>query len=299
MLITNQVLKSLNVGFQTTFQKALETATTSWQKVATLVPSSTSEETYGWLGNFPKMKEWMGERQIQNMSTYDYTIKNKSFEMTVSVKRTDIEDDKIGIYTPMVQTLGQEAAVYPEEIVFDLLKDGSKNRCYDKKPFFSTDHPAGKDGKSKASNKGTYQLTTDNYGLARAAMMSLKNDSEKSLKIVPNLLVVPPALEGVARQILFSEQINGTTNIYKGSAELLVVPELAGNDTTWYLLDTSRPLKPLIWQERKPVKFTALDADTDTNVFNKGEYLYGADARGNGGYGFWQMAYCSDGTATK
>jgi len=107
--------------------------------------------------------------------------------------------------------------------------------------------------------------------------------------------VVAPGNEETGRQILLADQINGTTNVYKGTAELLVVPELAGADTAWYLLCTSRPLKPLIYQERKAPRFVALDQETDDNVFMRKQYLYGVDARSNAGYGFWQMAYGSTG----
>ena len=37
--------------------------------------------------------------------------------------------------------------------------------------------------------------------------------------------------------------------------------------------------------------------DDDDNVFNRDEFVWGADGRSNAGYGFWQMAYGSDGTA--
>lgn len=295
MLFISQTLKSLNVGFQTIFQKAFTEVTNDWQDLATIVPSSTSEETYGWLGNFPTMREWIGERLIQNLSTYDYSIKNKKYEMTVAVKRDDIEDDKIGIYTPLVQTMGQEAANYPADVIYGLLINGTKNKCFDGKPFFTTDHPSGKNSKKQVSNLGTEALTPESYGKARAAMMSLKNDSDKSLKLRPNLLIVPPALEGMALKIVEADFIEGSTNIYKGTAKVKVVPELAGNDTTWYLADTTRPLKPLIWQNRKDIKFVAKDSETDDNLFDKDEIKYGVDARGNAGYGFWQMMYCSKG----
>ena len=36
--------------------------------------------------------------------------------------------------------------------------------------------------------------------------------------------------------------------------------------------------------------------ETDENVFMKKQFLYGADSRGNAGFGFWQMAFGSDGT---
>ena len=83
----------------------------------------------------------------------------------------------------------------------------------------------------------------------------------------------------------------------KGTAEPLVVPQLAGKDDAWYLLCTSRPIKPLIYQNRKKAKFVGLTDEKDPNVFFKKTYIYGADSRGNAGFGFWQMAYGSDGSA--
>lgn len=56
------------------------------------VPSVSREENYKWLGQIPRMREWVGEREIQNLSASDYTIKNKDFELTIAVPRNDIED---------------------------------------------------------------------------------------------------------------------------------------------------------------------------------------------------------------
>ena len=78
------------------------------------------------------------------------------------------------------------------------------------------------------------ELSTTNYASARAAMMSLTNADGWPLGIKPTLLVVPPALEGKAREILNAQFLVGVstpgkavTNIWQGSANLLVVPELA------------------------------------------------------------------------
>lgn len=67
----------------------------------------------------------------------------------------------------------------------------------------------------------------------------------------------------------------------------------AGASTAWYLIDTSRPVKPFIFQSRKPVQLVTLDRETDTNVFMRKSYLYGVDARYAGAYGMWQLAYKS------
>ncbi|PIT09961.1 Mu-like prophage major head subunit gpT family protein [Snodgrassella communis] len=68
----------------------------------------------------------------------------------------------------------------------------------------------------------------------------------------------------------------------------------ANSAPTWYVIDDVNVFKPLIWQER-----VAPDLDTKDNsaksdhVFLLDQYLYGARARGNGGYGFWQLAHAA------
>ncbi len=66
-----------------------------------------------------------------------------------------------------------------------------------------------------------------------------------------------------------------------------------GAGTPWFLLCTNRPLKPIIYQERKAPVFTAKDRDTDDNVFDRNEYTYGVDMRCNVGYGLPQLAWGS------
>ena len=66
-----------------------------------------------------------------------------------------------------------------------------------------------------------------------------------------------------------------------------------GSGTPWFLLDISRAIKPLVFQERLPYKLTALTEDKDDNVFWKDEYIYGVRARSNAGLGLWQLAYGS------
>lgn len=292
MIVNSQAMRGIYIGFNTLFNKAFDETKPLYERVATISPSTTDSETYAWLGDIPGMREWIGEREIQNLSGSDYTIKNKDFELTVGVPRNAIEDDKIGLYNPSIQMLGQSAALHPDELTFELLAKGFENKCYDGEAFFSNKH---KIGKKTVSNTGKKKLSLESYIAARSAIMSFTNSKDRPLKIVPDLLVVPPALEAKAREILLADQINGTTNTMKGTAEPLVVPDLAGYDTSWFLLDTKRPIKPLIYQERQKAKFISKTDEKDDNVFMNKTFLYGADSRGNTGYGFWQMGYGSTG----
>jgi phage major head subunit gpT-like protein len=66
-----------------------------------------------------------------------------------------------------------------------------------------------------------------------------------------------------------------------------------GEGAAWFLLDTSRAIRPFIWQLRKPYQLVRKDQLTDDNVFLNREYLYGIDARCNVGLGLWQLAWGS------
>ena len=293
MIVNSVALQSIFKGFKTLFNEAFAGTKPTYEKVATVVPSSTKSEEYGWLGAFPRLRKWVGDRVINSLAAHGYTIKNESWEATVEVNREDIEDDAYGVYTPMIKELGRSAATHPDEIVFGLLGKGFTETCYDGQYFFDTDHKD-EDGPVQ-SNKGTKVLSAASYSAARAQMMSLLDAKSTPLGIMPNLLVVPPQLEEAARKILYAEQIEGTTNTLKNTAELLVAPWLAANPTAWFLFDTSRAIKPLIFQQRKKPEFVSMDASNDQNVFMKKQYIYGVDCRDNAGFGLWQLAYGSTG----
>jgi phage major head subunit gpT-like protein len=71
-------------------------------------------------------------------------------------------------------------------------------------------------------------LDAAHYATARAALSGMKGDFGRPLGLMPNLLVVPPALESAGRKLLNSEYgAGGETNEWKGTAELLVAPWLA------------------------------------------------------------------------
>ena len=141
MLVNSANLDSLRVGFKTSFQNGLGIAPSMWQRVATKVPSTSRKEKYGWLGKLPGFRKWIGQRAIQNLNQYDYEIVNEPFEQTVGVDRDDIEDDSLGIYTPLFVELGRAAGALYDVLVFTLLKAGFSTACYDGQSFFDTDHP--------------------------------------------------------------------------------------------------------------------------------------------------------------
>lgn len=71
-------------------------------------------------------------------------------------------------------------------------------------------------------------LTAAHYETARVALMGMKGDHGRPLGLTPKKLIVPPALEKEALEIVNAERnAQGATNVYRGTAELSVVPWLA------------------------------------------------------------------------
>jgi phage major head subunit gpT-like protein len=220
MIINHANLSAAFNGFRTSFNQGFRDAKPQWGEVATRVPSTTLIENYGWLGQFPRVREWVGEKHIKNLSAAKYTLTNKDFESTVGVDRNHLEDDQFGFYSTIFQEQGYAAATYPDEQIFTLLGNahaGTYGLAYDGQYFFDTDHPV--------------------------AGVSVANYTD------------------------------------------------SGSGTRWYLLDANRPLKPLIWQERKTPQLLAMNTAEDESVFMQRQYRYGIEARGAAGFGFWQTAY--------
>ena len=298
MLVNASVLSAVFLNLRTDFNKAFQAAPSQWTKVAMKVPSGTSQNDYKWLSAFPKMRRWIGDKQIKNLAAFSYTIVNNDWEVTIEVDRNHIEDDTLGIYGPQAQMAGFSAAQLPDEIVFALLDGAFSNLCYDGKAFCADDHPV---GTSVVDNKGTAALQADtlahaaaSYGAARIALRKMKDDEGRPLDVDPNLLVVPPALGDTAQILLTAERFGDDPNPYRGTAEVVVSPRLT-SDTAWFLLDTRKPVKPLIYQERKAPVFVQQTGMDNDDVFNRRVFKYGAEARAAGGYGFWQLAYSSTG----
>lgn len=139
--ITPAISTAIRQNFQVLFNQAFAAVKPYWPQVAMRVPSSTAKEVYAWLSAFPKMREWLGDRVIQNLAASDMEIVNKDFELTIEVDRNEIEDERIGLFAPIIAMGGDSCAKQPDELIFPLMTAGFGAVCFDGQFFFDTDHP--------------------------------------------------------------------------------------------------------------------------------------------------------------
>jgi len=155
--ITTSLLEALRTGFKTDFKRGIGKVDPSWKKFATKVNSTTLIETYGWLGDFPRFRKWVGAKVIKRMAEKAYQLINDDFEVTRGIPKKQIQDDNLGLWAVQVEGWGEESAALPDRLCYDALAAGHLNECYDGQNFFDTDHPMGGGIASNMSAPGASQ----------------------------------------------------------------------------------------------------------------------------------------------
>jgi phage major head subunit gpT-like protein len=125
------------------FNQGLARTITPWDFLAMSIPSVTGENIYPYLKEMGFIREWVGDREIQNISAGTFKIGNKTFEQSHGVPRESVLDDTYGLYGPMFEQTGLNVASFPAEQVFTTLKNGFNTLGPDGQFFFDVDHPVG------------------------------------------------------------------------------------------------------------------------------------------------------------
>lgn len=184
-----------------------------------------------------------GELKHIPLSESTYTNQLATYGGMIALTRQMMINDDLGAFLQIPQIFGELAKLAIEETVFTkiLANTGS---------FFST-------GNSNYFEGLTTNLSLASLGTALQKFREQKNAGGKFMLITPSILLVPPALESVARSIFSSQFVNETTtanskspskNIYENMFKPLVSPYLGSaaaltnySDTAWYLLAAPRP----------------------------------------------------------
>lgn len=290
-------------------------ASALYREVATIVPSTKAEEKYGWLGGLPFMREWTDERVPGGLKEFGYSIENKDWEVSMAVDRNALEDDQFGQIRLRTQQLGESASEHRDHFTFMFLLqgfnavwtdaecpmtpflpewEGRSVTCFDGQNFFDSDHQYG--DSPVQSNVTDAKLSAAALKAGRLAMAQFKDDKGRIMAVVPDTLFHGPQLSDTVDDILHKATLaNNETNLLYNKYRAVEIPWW-GTSTAWVLACTRRLLKPVIFQARQEVRFGSLEANS-TDGFMRKKFVYGADARYNLGWGPWQMAYGSTGTA--
>lgn len=154
MIVSIQTLQALRTGFKALFQKGLGLAKPKSDVFTTEVASTTKVETYGFLGDMPIFRKWVGEKRWKSIKEKAYQLINDAYESSIGIHKHKIQDDNLGLYGPIIQGWGEESGALKDRLCFDALANGHQRPCFDGQNFFDDEHPVGNGVKSNISADG-------------------------------------------------------------------------------------------------------------------------------------------------
>ena len=286
---------SLEKGLKTKFLEYFSTENSLADRLCFVETSASDKEKYEWLGQAPQMSELMGSRKITPLSDAGYELTNTTYEATIAVKRNHLEDGQTGSINRRIQQMAQTASQHVNKLVIDALVNGTTDTGYDGVAFFSNSHPARGDGAAfdnleAGSGTSTSAIATD-LAAAKKTMLRFQDEAGEPFhgdSPAQFTVVAPPEMEKNFREVLGATMISNTSNMQVGAAQLIISPRLS-DDNDWYFLRTDNLARGLIFQQRSPIEFSALEANTESS-FLREVYYYGVRARYAVGYAFPQCA---------
>ncbi len=183
-----------------------------------------------------------GEVEYSTRSEDVETISVDTYAENFGVTRQDIINDDVGVFTKIPKGQGIDAARRVSKLVYTVLLANAA--MGDTVAIFHATH-----GNLNTTNS----LTPDHLATAVAAFRNQTDASGEPIDMPPTILLVPSALEEVAKQLATSDLIqpyggtSGTTrnpdkNVWKGLLKPVIEPRLQNasysgySTTSWYLM---------------------------------------------------------------
>jgi phage major head subunit gpT-like protein len=279
-------LDTLNQAIQDDFQDALTNTPVAVDAFTDTRPTNAPIVNFPLLGVTSGMKEWVDTKKIGNLKLDNIVVTIKDWEDTIKIPRNAIDDDQLGIYSGIGARHGRTGRLLKQDLVAYQLQNGTTITGFDGKAIFATDHPLNP-AANQSNNFTSTALSAANYASVRASMEGFLGSDGKPLGVTVTHLIVPPALRKTAEDILIASTLStGGANTLAGSAQLVVVPQLANEPTVWYVA-CADIAPPVIYLEREAPKVTALVDPTSENVFWRKEYVWSVEARGQAFIPLW------------
>ena len=171
-----------------------------------------------------------GEIKAGTMAEAREAYKVETWARKIGVTRQVLVNDDLGAFSDLARRMGQAAAETEARILVTLLEAGSGNgpTLSDGKTLFHADH-GNKAGTGAAISDATLSA-------ARLALRTQKGIEDRTIRVTPRSLLVPPALETTAEKWLASiaPATAADVNPFSGSLSLVVEPRLS-SATRWYV----------------------------------------------------------------
>ena len=291
--------QDLETGFTEGFNVPLGN---TLRAIAKELKSKSSQSVHGWINQIPQVREWLGDRVVNNIQSNKLTIVNRKFESTFEVDRTEIEDDEHGLYGDLARDAGVDAKDFPDEILTEALLRGQTDLWADDVAVFSDSRTYG-DNTIDNLTTTSFDEDGDAFNAAYALMMNYKGHNNKPLKAQPSYLIYGPDNRTKVFKVLAPQgqvlNAGGTIvpladgNPNKGLVIPVMSPLLIDGyvdskgtthdnaGTAWFLVAKRGSISGLAYQDRIPAEFQSSRLDPNSDfVFENDAFQFGTRQRG-------------------
>lgn len=298
-------------------------------RIAKLFLANQEIEEYKWLGQVPKLREWVGGRHAQGLKDNGISIRQQLFEATLEFSVDHLRRDKSGQVMVRIDELSQQTIDHWHELVMTLINNGHSTVCYDGFYFYHTAHVEGNNTTAQDNDLAidisglpvTQHGSTTTASPAEIAacimrgvqaIVGFKDDQNRPMNRNAREFVVhvpinhmEPALAAITADAFAGSETNALKKQGKFKIDVEPAPDLSATDTL-FVHRADGFTTPFIRQAENPTP-GASDAgaitdndeiDVKVEVIGEGSELeftnrvhrFGVSAQRNVGYGMWQQS---------
>ena len=266
--VSTNFAKLLEPGLRKIFFETYKELPEQFSKIYNVNTSKKAKETDYGLGAFG---DWVERGDELDTVAYakisagqERTYTHKAFTKGFIIGRELYDDEQYGQMKKMAKALARAGrAKVEKDAMQPLIKGFDTFTIYDGLALFHAQHTL-VDSSGTCSNLVTGPLTEANLKLAMQTMRETKDEAGNLIQLTPDTLIVPPALEHVAKAIINSTQVAGSNNndvnTLKGAMKIQVMDYLGkaagGSDTAWFIQDSTRHELNFFWRVKPEFKAT-------------------------------------------
>lgn len=241
------------------------------------------------MGTFPTAVQIDEGESVSYFSAtqgYDKTYRPYKYGLGMRVTEEMIEDEKWGLIAKFARALGKSVFEVRQISAANILNNGFSDTGPDGVSLFSASHPLL--GGGTESNTASVDLSISALEDAITRFSDMRDDENKHISITPKVLLVPPALKFLAKEIinsqLRSDTGNNATNAFMDDDLMVMSWDYLTDSGAWYLL-AEKDEHDINWIERRAPKTEgAFDFDTGSGKTKM-------TTRYDTGYNDWRGTY--------
>ena len=269
--VSTNFAKLLEPGLRKIFFETYKELPEQFSKIYNVNTSKKAKETDYGLGAFG---DWVERGDELDTVAYakisagqERTYTHKAFTKGFIIGRELYDDEQYGQMKKMAKALARAGRAKVEKDAMQPLINGFDTfTIYDSLPLFHAEHTLLDGSGATSSNLVKGPLTEANLKLAMQTMRETKDEAGNLIQLTPDTLIVPPALEHVAKAIINSTQVAGSNNndvnTLKGAMKIQVMDYLGkaagGSDTAWFIQDSTRHELNFFWRVNEMVTMALL-----------------------------------------